>query len=105
MNKAAIKAHLKEASGQLAATLQELDQKDYSREALRVQISHIYHHVNSAWNGRDCTSQQYRECSDEDFSRWRQFPKPSELYLEALTGGKKKKSSQQSRPKPPKWSG
>jgi len=89
MNKSAIRAHLKEAAEQLAATLRVLDGKGYGEEALRVEISHVYHHVNSAWNGRKCTAKQYRECSDKDFSRWRKFPKLSEIYLEPLSDEKK----------------
>jgi len=84
MNKQAVKNHLKEAAEQLAISLAELGRKNYDEEALRVHISHVYHHLNSAWNGRKCTMKQYRECSDKNFSRWRKFPKISEMYLEPL---------------------
>ncbi len=90
MNKAAIRAHLKEAAEQLADTLKALDRKDYDEEAFRVQVSHVYHHVNSAWNGRKCTQKQYRECSAANFSRWRKFPKESAMYLEPLSDEKEK---------------
>jgi len=38
-------------------------------------MAHIYHHLNSAWNGRYTTDQRWRDCSDQDFSDWQKFPK------------------------------
>jgi hypothetical protein len=45
-------------------------------------MGHLYHHLNTAWNGRDQTDEQHRRCTDEDFARFRKFPKEEELYLD-----------------------
>jgi hypothetical protein len=34
----------------------------------------MYHHLNSAWNGRNATDEQWRECTDEDYQKWQKFP-------------------------------
>jgi len=38
-------------------------------------MAHIYHHLNCAWNGRDATDKQWRECTQEDFAKWQKFPR------------------------------
>jgi hypothetical protein len=90
MNKPAIKAHLKEAADQLAATLEAIDKKNFRKESLLIDLSHVYHHVNSAWNGKDCTPKQYRECSEKNFYRWRQFPSEEEMLLDRVSDKKAK---------------
>jgi hypothetical protein len=82
MNKQVILFHLREALEQLQRTVKEVEQKDYGVEDLQVAMGHLYHHLNTAWNGKDCTNKEFKECSDENFSKWRKFPKESELYLE-----------------------
>jgi hypothetical protein len=38
------------------------------------EMRHLYNHLNTAWNSRDVDEKEIRDCLEEDFSRWRQFP-------------------------------
>jgi hypothetical protein len=42
-------------------------------------MSHLYHHVNTAWNARNSTNEESMECSDEDFNRWGRYPSDLEV--------------------------
>lgn len=83
MNRNVVLFHLREAAEQLNETIQELESNlDYGKEELQVQLAHLYHHLNTAWNGRDQTDAQFEKCTDEDFERFRRFPLESELFLD-----------------------
>ncbi len=83
MNRDSILFHLGEAKEELDRTINEITRNsDYDAEEFQVAISHLYHHINTAWNGRDASAERHRECSQEDFEAWRKFPNESELFLE-----------------------
>jgi hypothetical protein len=83
MNRNAILFHLGEAKEELDRTIAEIvDDADYDFGDFKVVMSHLYHHINTAWNGRDASAERHRECSQEDFDTWRKFPDESELFLE-----------------------
>ena len=83
MNRDAILFHLGEAKEQLDETIADLkSDADYDFGDFKVAVSHLYHHINTAWNGRDASAERHRECSQEDFGTWRKFPDESELFLE-----------------------
>ncbi len=75
MNTRFIASNLKEAEEELrrlcdrANSAEEIPFADF-----HTAMAHIYHHLNSAWNGRDATDQQWRDRSDEDFAKWQKFP-------------------------------
>ncbi len=76
MNKEYILYNLKEALEQLSNTIHELEKdKDYEYGDFRVDMEHLYHHVNTAWNAQNSSAQESCECSESNFNRWRQFPK------------------------------
>jgi predicted transposase YbfD/YdcC len=80
MNKAYVLAHLKEAReavDQLIADMQA--EGDYDYGEFRVDMEHLYHHINTAWNARDASPESADACSQEDFDRWRKFPQDIEL--------------------------
>ena len=82
MNKDWVQFHLThahEALGQLITDMKADQDYDYGEYV--VDMSHVYHHLNTAWNSRDTTEDAARECSEEDFYRWRQFPGEEEIYL------------------------
>lgn len=86
MNRQIVLFHLREAAEQLDKTIQTLvGETDYGAEELRVEMSHLYHHLNTAWNGRDQTDAQFQECTDEDFERFRKFPSEQDTGLSQLT--------------------
>jgi len=83
MNLHTILSHLKEAKEELDNTIEEIEKnKDYDFGEFAIAMSHLYHHLNTAWNLRDATTQEAEECSEENFKRWRKFPKDEELFLD-----------------------
>ncbi len=84
MNKRVILFHLREAAHELQRTIKDVESDaEFDVEDLEVGMGHLYHHLNTAWNGRDQTDQQFRKCSTEDFERFRRFPKAEEfVYLD-----------------------
>jgi hypothetical protein len=83
MNRHIVSFHLREAAEELNRTIAELERKEsYDVEEFRVAMGHLYHHLNTAWNGRDQTDDEFAECTDESFGHFRKFPPESELFLE-----------------------
>lgn len=85
MNRRVVIFHLREAAEELNRTVEQLakDAK-LSEETLGAAMGHAYHHLNTAWNGRNQTDKQFRICTDKDFNRFRKFPKETEfVYLGA----------------------
>jgi hypothetical protein len=83
MNRSVVLFHLREAAEQLKETIQNLERRDdYGLEEFQVEMSHLYTHLNTAWNGRDQTDAQFAKCTDQDFNQFRGFPKESELFLD-----------------------
>jgi hypothetical protein len=80
MNKRAILFHLAEASEQLRNTIKNIkNDPEYEIGTYTVEMSHLYHHLNTAWNGRNCTDEEDRAAAK--FDEWRKFPDNSELLL------------------------
>ena len=53
MNTRSIMFNLEEALEQLNSTVNDLkNTKGYNEDDFRVQIEHLYHHINFAWNTR-----------------------------------------------------
>lgn len=47
----------------------------YSVGRFKVEMGHIYHHINFAWNIRGLRDiSLYTEMSDENFKKWTQYP-------------------------------
>ncbi len=67
------------ALGQLISEMKADPEYDYGNYV--VDIAHIYHHLNTAWNARDASKAATDACSEEDFYRWRQFPSTEDIYL------------------------
>jgi len=83
MNRNGVLFHLREAVEQLNATIKNLESNgEYGREEFQVEMGHLYHHWNTAWNGRDQTDAEFEKCAGDAFNRIRRFPKESELFLD-----------------------
>ena len=54
--------------------------RDYDYGEYIIDITHVYPHLNTAWNACDATKAAADECSEPDFYRWRQFP-TEDIYL------------------------
>jgi hypothetical protein len=75
MNKSAILFNLVEAKEELDRTIEELEtDSEYGEPELSVAMMHLFHHVNTAWNARHSTPEEWKICSDEDFNRWGRYP-------------------------------
>lgn len=83
MNRDAVIFHLKEAKEELDRTITEIaSDTTYDFEEFQVAMSHLYHHLNTAWNGRDASAERHRECAQSDFDAWRKFPSDTDLLLD-----------------------
>ena len=83
MNRDILSFHLREVAEELNRTIAEVEgNASYDVEEFRVAMGHLYHHLTTAWNGRDQTDDEFAECTDERFQRFRKFPSESELFLE-----------------------
>ena len=59
---------------ELKDLIAEIDTKEYGERDLAIDIEHLYHHLNTAWNSRNSTDRQAKECTEHDFNQWRRFP-------------------------------
>jgi len=79
MNKHHIQFQLSEAMEQLQETLSSFKNKEISEVQLQLDMEHLYHHLNTAWNARNATVQETNECSENNFAKWRTFPDDIDL--------------------------
>ncbi len=109
MNRRVVLFHLREAAEELNRTVEELARSTrYTEESLEVAMGHLYHHLNTAWNGRNQTDKQDFECTNRDFNRFRRFPKEREfVYLDVKLGRKQaaKRNRRRARRRPVRKSG
>lgn len=82
MNKESISFHLEEAKEELDRTVEQITDTEYSEEEFQVAMGHLYHHLNTAWNGRAASIERHSECKAADFNSWRLFPTNKELNLD-----------------------
>jgi hypothetical protein len=83
MNRDAVLFHLKEAQEELARTISALEQDPkYAVGTFKTAMSHLYHHLNTAWNGKAASAKCHRECRQRDFDAWRKFPSAADLLLD-----------------------
>ena len=82
MNKQHVLFHLHEAHQQLIETIEAMEQDpDYEFGDFMPDMSHLYHHINTAWNSQDASVAKTEECTETDFNRWRLMPTNEELLL------------------------
>lgn len=75
MNREWVLFNLREAAEELNRTISDIERTpDYGDAEFSVAIQHLYHHVNTAWNGRDASPERATACAEGDFDVWRQFP-------------------------------
>jgi hypothetical protein len=76
MNRDYVVFNLREAAEELQRTIQRLEaDPGYGEPELQIAVEHAYHHLNHAWNARHCSRAESSECSDDNFARWRKFPR------------------------------
>jgi hypothetical protein len=63
---------LDDAKEHLETLMREMtDRANFAEEDYRIQLGHIYSHLNSAWNMRDRLGTEW---TDEQFEEFRRFP-------------------------------
>ncbi|MGE0144385.1 MAG: hypothetical protein AB7I19_11400 [Planctomycetota bacterium] len=63
---------LDDASEHLAQLVRELTTKEgYGEEEFRIDLGHVYAHLNRAWNSRNITA----DLTDEEWEQCTEFPK------------------------------
>jgi hypothetical protein len=83
MNQELILFHLREAKEELDQTIDEIAANpSYDYGEFLVAMSHLYHHLNIAWNGREASPERHLACAKEDFDTWRKFPAIDEMLLD-----------------------
>ena len=81
MNKKIVISNLEEAANELEAILARLSTDiEYSEDQFQVNLEHVYHHLNMAWNIRHTTSELYANMTDDQFNEWSKFPKEMQTY-------------------------
>ncbi len=82
MNHAAVLLHLREARQEIERTIAQIEgDAYYDTGEFKVAMSHLYHHLNTAWNGRTASDERHRECAPDDFNAWRKFPDHGDFFL------------------------
>jgi hypothetical protein len=70
---AAMTYELEDAAGHLAALLRRMaEDGDYGEPELRVDLGHVYAHLNRAWNSRHAQGDTAR--TPEAHAAWSRFP-------------------------------
>lgn len=76
MNTEFVLFNLREAHEALAEIIRDVEsQPDYDYGNYTIDMTHLYHHVNTAWNAQDVDHERAKTCNEKDFFKWRQFPK------------------------------
>ena len=75
MNRDQILHHLKEARDAIDTTIGAIQaDAEYEFGNYWVDMQHIYHHINTAWNSRDASPTEIAASTDADFTRWSALP-------------------------------
>jgi hypothetical protein len=75
MNRDFVPFNLREAEQALSGTIKEIESDAaYGHFELSIEMAHLYHHLNTAWNARESSEERARVCSQEDYEQWSRFP-------------------------------
>jgi len=74
VNRALVLHHLTEAHQSLSRMLAEARRdEEWGIGELGVEMQHLYHHINTAWNAR-YSPNAVGQASDAEFREWSAFP-------------------------------
>lgn len=83
MNKKYVLYNLREAAQEIQKIISEIETDgEYEYGDYLVAMSHLYHHINTAWNARESTEKEAEECSEKNFNKWRVMPANEDLLLD-----------------------
>jgi hypothetical protein len=67
--------NLREAAEALTGLIAEMEgNPEYDQGQFELDLNHVYHHINTAWNARNASRDRTEACTEQDFQDWRQFP-------------------------------
>ncbi len=82
MNVGLMLCHLREAKEELEKIIKELESnKEYCASEYGVHMTHLYHHLNTAWHIRNVAPERVYNYSSEDFDAWGKFPAGDEYLM------------------------
>ena len=82
MNSDYILYNLKEAHEVLTEIINEAENgEELNIGTYIVDMQHLFHHINTAWNSRDASEKETTDCSQQNFEKWRLFPDDLEMEL------------------------
>jgi len=80
MNREWVVYHLKEALGVIQETINSIENSPkYGEDDYLLSMTHLYHHVNTAWNAQHFSAHETEESSESNFKAWQQFPVDMDL--------------------------
>ena len=65
---------LEDAAEALALVLREVERDGYGEPELRLDVGHVYAHLNRAWHSRSASASAALDPADEQREAWSQFP-------------------------------
>lgn len=72
--------NLREALSSLTETIKNIENnREYDEAELYVEMQHIYHHLNHAWNARHVPPDKSWNADESMFAELRQFPTDIDL--------------------------
>jgi hypothetical protein len=75
VNRDQVLSHLSEARDAIASAIEEIRlAPGYDDAEFWIDMQHIYHHINTAWNSRHTTAAEVERANDRDFNRWNKLP-------------------------------
>jgi hypothetical protein len=75
MNRKQVLHHLDQARVGIEESIDSIRAApEYNESEYWVEMQHIYHHLNTAWNSRDVSDLELEAATDADFNRWSAFP-------------------------------
>ena len=81
MNREAVLFNLQEAKEELDRTIKEFESDpDYDFGTFFVSMSHLYHHLNTAWNARDASEHDTANVCKATSKRGASFQKTKSFF-------------------------
>ena len=80
MNYRIVVSNLNQASQALQDTILKIQKQknvldeNIIEDEFEINLQHVYHHLNIAWNARHASIQKYTNMKDADFNEWSKYP-------------------------------
>jgi hypothetical protein len=66
--------NIQNAREQLEEIENQLKDESLSESRFQIEFEHAYHHLNLSWNIRNCSTNEYRTMSEENYNNLSKFP-------------------------------